>query len=248
VNFDAIDALDETRAKEILKNILSHACVPAFGVLPQRELDLLLFKALRDAGMIDTSNSHYTLMTALKITKAKARNLVFDLEIRDAQMAASLDDRAREALAKPRGFVKDGAYLAFGIENPVVQAHIRDKVNDLGHLTDASFDSAIVKIKPDAMGELVEALMNEDEKAAFSEAMIEAGYEQDESLSTALKEGLKHLGNKTIGETATMIGAGYIDDLADFLMPHARKAKDKVGHLLKQAKAETERATARGAG
>jgi sarcosine oxidase subunit gamma len=50
--------------------------------------------------MIDTSNSHYTLMTALKITKAKARNLVFDLEIRDAQMAASLDDRAREALAK----------------------------------------------------------------------------------------------------------------------------------------------------
>lgn len=235
MDMTAIDRLSDAQAKKILREIFSHATTPAFGILPQRELDLLLFKAMRDCGVIKDNASLYELMTHLKVTRSKARNLLFDLEIRDNEVSEDLDRRARQALAEPRGFVKDGAYLAFGIENPVVQAHIKDKVNTLGHLTDASFDATIVKIKPSAVGPLVASLMDEKEEAEFREAMIEAGFQKDENLETLLTEGLKFIGEKTVGPAATKIGAGYLEDLADFILPHARSAKAKVVSLLKDA-------------
>lgn len=246
MDFDAIDRLTESEAKAHLRALLEGVTQPAFGVLPQRELDLILFKLMRDMGVIDPDASLYELMSDLKITRAKARNLVFDLEIRDAQAARGLDARARAALAKPRGFVMDGAYLAFGIENPVVQAHIKDKVTSLGHLTDASFDATIVKIKPQAMGALVEALMEEKDRDAFREGMIAAGFDKDDSLQTLIREGLVFIGKKTIGDTATDIGAGYLEDLADFITPYARKAQDKIAAVLKQVKAGRDGAEAKG--
>ena len=242
MKLDVIDTLPQAEARRILRMIFERASVPAFGVLPQRELDLLLFEAMRDAGVIKANATLYELMTGLKITKAKARNLLFDLEIRDAQAAMGLDDKARDALANPRGFVMDGAYLAFGIENPVVQAHIKDKVSALGHLTDASFDASIVKIKPEALGALVEGLMDDDDRAVFREGMIAAGFDKDENLATLIREGLTFVAKKTVGEAATDIGAGYLDQLAAFIQPHARRAKDKVAGVLTEVFAERQRA------
>ncbi|GEM_PF-186739 len=234
MNIDEIEKLDDNKIKELLRKHIENITRPAFGVLPQRELDLLHFQLLRESNVIKSDASLYSLMSSLKITRAKARNLLFDLEIRQSQEENDLDQLARTALANPRGFVMDGAYLAFGIENPVVQAHIKDKVSMLGHLTDASFDSAIIKIKPAAMGPLVKSLMDEDDQKLFKEAMIEAGFDKDENITVAIKEGLKHLATKAVGKTATTIGAGYIDQLADFLTPHARNAKDRLVKALRE--------------
>lgn len=244
VDFDAVDRLPEDEAKRILKDVLRAACTPAFAVLPQRELDLLLFRAMREAGVVSGDATLYSLMTDLRISRAKARNLLFDLEIRQAD-ARSLDARAREALANPRGFVETQGYLAFGIENPVVQAHIKDKVNALGHLTDASFDSTIVRIKPKAMALLVEALMDEAERNAFHEAMVAAGFEPDKSLSTAIAAGLTHLSERVAGETATAIAEGYLDDLAALVTPHARALKDRLVALFRAAREAPAAAPAR---
>jgi hypothetical protein len=175
-------------------------------------------------------------MSQLKITRAKARNLLFEVDMREAtESEANLDRRAKDALSNPRGFVRDGGYLVFGVENPVVQAHVKEQVNKLGHITDASFDTALIRIKPDALPVLIEALMSEDEKAQFNEAMIDAGLSKDKSLQSALSGSLKFMSTKYLGEDVTDIAAGYLDDLAKLMMPPAQKAKGAITDLLQQA-------------
>ena len=243
MNLDAIEALSAAEAKRHLREILTRVTQPAFGVLPQRELDLMMFQLMRETGVLEPDASLYSLMTSLRISRAKARNLMFEAEIRETEGGGSLDARVRAAISSPRGFVRDGSYLVLGIENPVVQAHMRERVRALGHITDASFDSTLVRIKPDALAALAEDLMDDDDRSVFREAMIEAGYDKDESLRTALREGLVHLAGLAVGEPAAKIGAGYLEDLADFLAPHARKAKDRVLAIFRGA-AEARRAAA----
>ena len=120
----------------------------------------MIFAALRRAGAVARDASLYELMTALRITRAKARNLIFDIAIRGDLDGAALDSAVKRAVARPRGFVMDGSYIALGIEDPLIQAHMKEGVRALGHLTDASFDSAVVRLKPGALAALVEALMS----------------------------------------------------------------------------------------
>jgi hypothetical protein len=235
MDLDLIDTAPEATVRAVLKEIFTKATTPAFGVLPQRELDLLLFKALRDCKILHKGDSLYSLMTDLKITRAKARNLLFDLQIREASAMADLDRDAREALARPRGFVLDGSYLAFGVENPVVQAHIKDRVTQLGHLADASFDSTVIRVKPSAIGVLAAALMDDDEEEAFRDAMVAAGFERDKSMAAFLKAGLMHVAEKIAGEDVAEIGESYLEDLAGFFTPYASKAKSRVVKILKAA-------------
>lgn len=242
INLDAVEGLSEAAAKEVLTDIFTQVTQPAFGILPQRELDLMLFRALRKSGVIARDATLYELMSQLKITRAKARNLLFDLEMREAsESGGDLDARAKEALSNPRGFVQDGAYLVFGVENPVVQAHLKEKVNALGHLTDASFDSSLVRIKPAALPALIEELMSDDDQRAFREAMIDAGFEKDDTLTAALTESLKHLSKKYLGEATTEIAGGYIEQLSNMMMPRAQKAKNALSDMLKDVfKARTD--------
>lgn len=232
MKLEAIDHLEDGKAKVILRQLLEKATSPAFGVLPQRELNLLLFEALRDAGVVRPEASLYSLMTDLKITRARARNLLFDLEIRETS-GKELDAQARLALARPKGFVLDGSYLVLGIENPLVQAHIKDRVTQLGHLTDASFDATLIRIKPAALGALVENLMDDADRAAFRQGMIEAGLEKSKSLSSAIAYGLKALATKYIGEEAAEYGAGYLEELGAFITPRAQGAIARVVDILR---------------
>jgi len=173
-------------------------------------------------------------MTALRITRAKARNLLFDLEIRGELSDATLDTQVKDAIARPRGFVLDGAYIALGIENPVIQAHMRERVRELGHLTDASFDSALVKLKPAALAALVDSLMTPGEQENFRAAMIEAGLKPNHTIRAALKDGLTHLAKKAIGPAATEVGGALISELADFVRPSVERAVGAVARTLRE--------------
>jgi hypothetical protein len=236
MNLDALDTIDGEAAKRALRHLFARAASPAFGVLPRRELDLLIFQAMRETGVIARGATLYELMAQLKISRAKARNLLFDLEIREAQEAHELDKLAREALAHPQGFAMDGGYLAFGIENPLVQAHVKDKIARLGHVSDASFDSALIRIKPDALGDLVAALMGEGERQAFRKAMVKAGLAKDESLSAALRDGLIHIATKAVGDAAAGVLRGYLEDLGAFLAPLGKGALDRAAAILRAAR------------
>lgn len=240
MNLDAIDRLSRDEAHRILKTIFTRATEPAFGVLPQRELDLLLFEMMRETGVLEKGASLYQLMGDLRITKAKARNLLFDLQIRASREASVLNGMVKDAISHPSGFAAEGKYLVLGIEDPVVQAHLKELARKEGFITDATFDSTLVRITPPALGAVAESLMTEDEKQLYAEAMIDAGFDKPGGVRTVIVGGLTHLLRKAVGEdaadAAADIAEGYIEELGDFIAPKGEKAllrlKDAIGRLL----------------
>jgi len=239
MDLTAIDRLPEAEARRILKDLFAAYARPAFGALSAREADLVVFAALRRAGAVARDASLYELMTALRISRAKARNLSFAIAIRGDLDGASLDTAVKRAVARPRGFVMDGSYIALGIEDPLIQAHMKERVRALGHLTDASFDSAVVRLKPGALAALVEALMSPGERTHFEAAMIGAGLDRSKTLRAALIGGLTHLARKTIGEDATLAGKGVLgevyEQIADFVQPELEKAVASIRAVLAEA-------------
>ena len=235
MDIDALDRVSGVEAKRLLKQLVETATAPAFGILPQREYELQLFQIMRETGVIDRRASLYQLMTELRVSRAKARNLIFELEIRETVDQGVLDAKVRDALSNPKGFAEDGKYLALGIENPVVQAHLKDRVRQLGHLTDASFDSTLVKITPRALAALTEELMDDDDRTAFRDAMIDAGFSPDESLQGVIEAGLTHLTKRFAGEDMAEIAKHQIAGLAAMVTPRAQKTKARLKDLLRAA-------------
>jgi len=87
MNLDAVDGLSDVQLRAILKSIFSKVTEPAFCALSQRELNLFLLEKMREAGVLEEPASLDHLMCDLGVTKARARNLMFDLHIRAAREA-----------------------------------------------------------------------------------------------------------------------------------------------------------------
>lgn len=86
------------------------------GVLPKTEIDLLAFRLLVDAGLVEPNGPIFAIARALNITPAKARNLVFQYQLRFLASDQS-DAMVFKALAAARYSV-DETRLSFGIESP----------------------------------------------------------------------------------------------------------------------------------
>lgn len=59
---------DSDLAKKALCRIFSHFSNPAFGALPKRELEIVMFQALQDMKIFDETPDLYSLLSSLRIT------------------------------------------------------------------------------------------------------------------------------------------------------------------------------------
>lgn len=207
---DKLEALDAEQAKAALTAFVATFTSPAFGALPKREIELELFEMLRSLGVIDRKATLYGLMTDLRVTRAKASQLLFDAEVRKhGSNTEHLDKEVKDALCAAR-FAKDGDLFILEIENPLTQAHLRHRLKALGHVTDTSFNSAIVKMPIDAVKDLLVELIPEQDRPAVRQALIAAGL-PDDSLPGILKSALKSLGGKVLGEAGDQIATWAVE-------------------------------------
>lgn len=224
---DRYDDLPDADVKAALRQLLQVATSPAFGAVSKRELELALFEMLRELGLIEKRASLFSLMTELRVTRAKASQLLFDIEVRSrGGDATGLDEEVRSAL-KATKFAKDGDLFVLEIENPLVQAHLRNRLRELGHVSDASFNSAIVRMSLEAATDLILDLVSADDRAAIKRALVAAGAE-DGSVRGVIKGALKTLGSKIIGEAAGQIAEGVVDKAEGFLTPVFEGAQERI--------------------
>lgn len=215
---DRYEGLPAEDVKAALRSLLVVTTSPAFGAVSKRELELALFEMLRELGIIDRKASLFSLMTELRVTRAKATQLLFDIEVRSrGDDADGLDDEIRTALAETK-FAKDGDLFVLEIENPLVQAHLRNRLRDLGHVSDASFNSAIVRMSIDAATDLMVGLIPVDQRGAVKNALVAAGA-PDGSVKGVLRGALKTLGKKFAGEAGDQLAEGAVEKAEEFLQP-----------------------------
>lgn len=217
---DVVTDASDNLCKDGLFSFLEKYLRPAFGTLPKREIDVLVLELLQKLGFIKPDPSIYELITQLRVTRSKARNLFYDLELRKLE-DEKLDDKVREALKKPL-IQKQGDSFVLEIENPLVLDHLRALVQRLGYATDGSFSPSLVKLTGTSFAVLIEHFVDPASQELLKEAYIKAGG-TDDSFKGVLKSLLKKLGTKIADDA----GRAVAEKASDYLSPLLDVAVDQ---------------------
>lgn len=208
----AIAAATEDDLRNVVSRLLTAFSRPAFGSLPKREADILMFEAMRDLGVISKEASVYEMMTDLRVTRAKAQQLLFDSGMRSPDTnPALLDFLVINAICNSR-YAKDNNYFVLEIENPLVQAHLKEIIRRTGHVSDSSFNSAIVRLSEDAFRDAIFVLIPDDRREDVRLALVAAGAE-DTSLKGVLKSVVKGGARIFLGAGAEAVAGSMAENL-----------------------------------
>ncbi len=213
----ALKKLEKPELEALLGRLLSDYTAPAFGVLPKREVDLLVFRTLRDARLICSEAALYQVMADLRVSRSKARNLLFDLEIRHAQ-AGQLDDQVRSVIMNDSYF-RDANWFVLEVENPVVQAHLREICRRARVVTDASFNPSLVRLPVSGLASVLEEFMTADQQAEVKRGLYRAGKLDDPSFRGLMKRALSDLAGRFAGKVGGEVMDGAIGAVGEFLQP-----------------------------
>jgi len=229
-----IQGSSEASTKEVLDLILAAYLSPAFGVLTKREIDILIFDALEKIGYIDANPTIYSLIQKLRVTKSKARQLLYERELRRMN-EKDLDARVKELLKRPT-IQKQGELFALEIENPLLSDHLRAKVQTLGYASDGSFSPSLVKLSDEAIVALIDALLDEKQKKEVTRAFEKLGL-PDKSFKGVLKGVLKVLAKKAADEAGSKLVENVLGPVIDGAFDGISKAIEEngVGAMFKPA-------------
>ena len=96
---ETLKSVNEDNAKESLIRIFEAYLEPSFGAMPKRDIDLLLFSELCNLGVLSKSDL-FDVISKLKITRQKARNLIYESQLRAVENI-NMHDELCELLSKP---------------------------------------------------------------------------------------------------------------------------------------------------
>lgn len=207
-----INALPEAKAKAVLAQLLERYLTPAFAALPKNEVELLVLDALEQVGAISADPQLYELVSKLKVTRPKARRLIYDRELRHSS-SADLDAKVKALLKRPL-LQKQGELFVLEVENPLVSDHLRDKVQQLGYVSDGSFSPSLIKLGLEAITALIASLLSTAEQEQVRLALVAAGA-PDGSFRGVLKATLKKVASKVAADS----GEALMDKAAGYLAP-----------------------------
>lgn len=236
---ELIERLDEQTCKKALKRLLIRYLTPSFGSLLKRDIDLLILDVLEEIGYIDRNPTIYSLVQRLRITNTRARNLLYNHELRRLS-EKELDEKIKEALVRPV-VQKQGELFVLEIENPLVIDHLRSKLRTLGHATDGSFSPYLVKISIEALSSLIDSYLSHDERDCIIEKLKKLNVLKDDSISLrALIKAVvldmceKYVGGNTskyIDEILKKLLYGSLDDKVEVLKNKGAKNNDPTAVL-----------------
>ncbi|WP_131782796.1 hypothetical protein [Legionella gresilensis] len=218
MNSENIISVDTEVLKSSVEKFVENVTKPAFGIVTKKELEFMIFEFMNDIKAINSPSSTFGLMTELGITKARASRLLYDYEVRKFK-DIDPDQKIKEALSKAT-FAKDGDYFVLEIESNLLQAFLREKLKNLGHISDGSFSQSIVRINLDAVASLISECIPDKEKDRIKQALTKAGA-PDNSLKGVLKSILKTSSSKILGGSADQLiekSADLITDLCSNIL------------------------------
>jgi hypothetical protein len=100
----------------------------------------------------------------------------------------------------------------------MVNANLKEKVRKAGHISDSSFNSALIRLPLSAVADIVTDLVPEDRRNDVMAALVAAGAPDVLSFKSVIKYSLKTLGKKVLGEAADNL----VDEPGAFLDPILR--------------------------
>jgi hypothetical protein len=233
LDLSKLDNLGEADLRRTLKQFFERYRAPAFGALPKREIDLLVFAWMRELEIIEQEATAYSLMTDLRITRTKAMQLLFDSDMRTrGGDEESLNGEVKKAITALR-FIKEGNWVILEIENPLVHAHLKSLVQRAKHISDSSFSPSIVKLTPDALADVLVLLWENGVDEQIEKRLKEKGLIKDTSWKGAVVTSLKHLGKRYAGDGIDIISEKLTEEIRPLVDANIDKIIEFVGSYIK---------------
>jgi hypothetical protein len=220
--FNKLNDIDNDKAKSALLKIFENYLNPAFGALPKRENEIIMFQTLQELKIYDKNPDLYSIVSSLRVTRSKARTLLYESNLRNEQ---DLDQELVEALKTPV-LLKDNDKICIEIDNPLLIDYIKHILRSLGHITDGSFSPDIVRLTPIAYKHLLNNKLNSVSTKELNAALIKCGATTKVSLNTLLKGTLQIVGKKVAGEAGHATGELIGDYLSDLITSAGKNAID----------------------
>lgn len=231
--YDILAALNEPEsAKRFAARFIKGYLSPAFGALSKTEVDLLVLDALASAKALEVEGPIYDLARTFNVTPARARTLVMNWQLRNSGDANVMREKLIAALAKTR-FGKDGTYLAFGVESPLVREEIIARLKRDGVFADASFSRELVRLPVDAFVEFLDGLLDAQTKQQVRARLVADKQLPDRSFKALAKGVLGKLAEKVAGKAGEDIAEGLVGAVAGAVVePAADRITSFVSGLL----------------
>ena len=193
---------DEKKARDFAEGFIKSFTSPAFGAISKTEVDNLVFDLLIKAGALKPKSQIYEIARDLNVTPAKARNLLFQWQLRSMDNEDELNKALKTALTSAR-FTSNSGSLVFGVESPLVREELRSRLKSKGVFPDSSFSSEIIKVSVEHFVEFLDDLVGETEKEKIRHALIKDKQLEDDKFKPVVIRAIKDLGKKAIGQGST---------------------------------------------
>lgn len=153
--YNKLNKIDAQVAKDSLIRIIKNYMQPSFGAMPKRDIDLMLFSELYKLGVFpkQSKTELFDVISNLKITRQKARNLIYESQLRTIQ-EGGLRDELCNMLSNPIAEKTDQIILE--VDNPFMMDYLKAKMKELHCLTDGSFNQDIVKMSVESFSKLLQ--------------------------------------------------------------------------------------------
>lgn len=208
-----LQKVDVEKIKQVFTELLKEYLSPAYGSISKKDFDILLFIKLQELELIEKNPSIYQIVTRLKVTRPKARSLLYESKLRQSNLS-DLEVELKEILMSPV-FLKEDDKIGIEIDNPYLTDYLRSKLKELNHITDGSFSRELVKLTTDAYASLVGLYVNDEQKKELTRKFIELGLEADKSFTGLIKNVLKVVGSKI----AEKSGEKIVESAFEYLEP-----------------------------
>ncbi len=211
---DVLNKLNPEESQKILIKVFSQYLNPSFGALSKREIDLTMFSCLIEADVFGATPTPYTIMRELKITRAKASNLLYEYNLRKASDETLKEDLAKILNSPILDKVKSSRKIGLEVENPLLKDYVRNILKQQGQITDSTFNNDILYMSFEAYERL------------FYDY---SGHNKEEVYSKLVEQG--------VATRASDIGESILDFLmTKFVGDKSKDIVDTISKLLKDKK------------
>ena len=201
----------EDQLKAALEHLLAAHTLPVFGAAKQVEHEVAALRALKMLGALPDNADEYTLVTTLRITKAKARNLLYQDALRTLTSPQQIDDALRALVMQPTA-TKDDDLIVLKVPQPFLIDALRHRVRQFGFPSDGSFAGNIARLPQRALAALIEDFLPPAEHKSVPARLRCQGIEGDNLLGLVL--GLIKTPARAAAETASeQLGAAIAEGI-----------------------------------
>lgn len=224
---------DELRT--ILCDMVYTYCQPSFGSMSKHDSDLLLFDSMVRIGLISNNPTIYDIMSMLKVTRSKARSLIYEHQLRKIQNEEQLKEQLRNTLKRPL-MSSLSKNVCLEVDNPYLIDFIRNELKGLGFVTDGSFNTELVKMSTDAFAALYEKTITDKDRRNVNIKLIELGVKPDTSLKKILPHLMVGVSKSLASAAMGKIGEDITCTCIDYLEKNIDNLKGTIGDLFLQVK------------